>query len=136
MTQQSIPVPIPEAGQKQRLGQCGEYIAANYFLAKGFRILAQNWRCRTGELDLVLYGEQALVIAEVKTRTGVDFGHPFEGITQDKHKRLHRLASYWLKKHRHQFPVLHSIDTYRLDGIGIILTTEGLTLVHYRGLDD
>lgn len=135
MSQHEIPVQIPEENRRQRLGRCGEYIAANYLQARNYRILAQNWRCRSGEIDLVGFHEGQLVFVEVKTRTGLDYGHPFEGITEIKFKRLCRLAAYWRKKHQHRFDFLNGQTTQRIDAVAIVLTEHGLELAHQRGLD-
>ncbi|BDZ56175.1 hypothetical protein DSM26151_17620 [Agromyces marinus] len=59
------------------------------------RVLDRNWRCRHGELDLVLRDGPTLVFVEVKTRAGSGFGHPFEAITPRKLARLRRLALAW-----------------------------------------
>jgi putative endonuclease len=59
-------------------------------------VLARNWRCREGELDLVLRRGGCLVFCEVKTRRGVGFGLPAEAVTGEKQRRLRRLAARWL----------------------------------------
>ena len=51
------------------LGQTGEAIAAKYYIQKGYLLLNHNYRTRMGELDLVLYKDDTIVFAEVKTRS-------------------------------------------------------------------
>jgi putative endonuclease len=85
---------------KDDLGHAGEDRAARYFSDLGYTILARNWRCRAGEIDLVVADARTVVVVEVKTRRGVDFGHPFEAIDARKRARLWRLAAAWAAEHR------------------------------------
>ena len=52
------------------VGRTGEAVAAKYYQQRGWLLLNHNYRTRLGELDLILYKENTLVFAEVKTRTG------------------------------------------------------------------
>ena len=63
------------------LGKWGEMHACNYWRSLGASVLAQNWRCRRGELDLVVLDQGELVACEVKTRRSHQAGTPFEAIT-------------------------------------------------------
>ena len=54
------------------VGRTGEAVAAKYYQQRGWLLLNHNYRTRLGELDLILYKENTLVFAEVKTRTGVN----------------------------------------------------------------
>ena len=84
---------------KDDLGRAGEDRAARYFEESGYRILTRNWRCRAGELDLVVTNGREVVVVEVKTRRGDAFGHPFEAIDSRKRIRLWRLAAAWMAAH-------------------------------------
>ncbi len=72
------------SGARQRLGASGERRAASWLEARGYRILDRNWRCPSGELDLVAELADELVIVEVKTRRGSAMGAPEEAITPAK----------------------------------------------------
>jgi putative endonuclease len=90
---------------QQALGRQGEDLAARHLQDAGLEILARNWRCRAGEIDIVArdgtgQGGEVLVICEVKTRRGVGFGTPLDAVTPAKAARLRRLASYWLAAQR------------------------------------
>jgi len=85
---------------KDELGRAGEDRAAQYLTHLGYTVLARNWRCRAGEIDLVVADARDVVVVEVKTRRGVDFGHPFEAIDARKRVRLWRLAVAWAAEHR------------------------------------
>ncbi len=86
----------PTAGQ--RLGAAGEQAAATWYEAAGYRVLARNWRCAAGEIDLVLAAPSAggLVFCEVKTRSSAAFGTAAEAVTRTKQARLRRLAAAWM----------------------------------------
>lgn len=84
---------------KDVLGRHGEMLAAGFMETQGMRIVDRNWRCASGELDIVAVDGDTLVIAEVKTRRSLDYGHPFEAVGAAKLARLYRLASLWCSEH-------------------------------------
>ena len=83
---------------RRALGERGEALAAQWYEAAGYEILDRNWRCRAGELDLILGRGRALVFCEVKTRSSKRFGAPIEAITREKSQRIRRLAALWLSE--------------------------------------
>lgn len=70
---------------------------AAWYLEHGYEILARNWRCRAGELDLIVRRGRTFVFCEVKTRSSDAFGAPVEAVTRDKQVRLRHLAARWLE---------------------------------------
>ncbi len=80
----------------QRLGAYGESLVALWYEQRGYSVLARNWRCREGEIDLVLGRGSLVVICEVKTRSSERFGSPFEAVGPDKQRRLRHLGARWL----------------------------------------
>lgn len=86
----------PVDRRKLDLGATGEDLAAAWYTRQGYEVLARNWRCREGELDLVVRRGRCVVFCEVKTRSGSGFGLPAEAVTGDKQRRLRRLATRWL----------------------------------------
>ncbi len=66
-------------------------------MARGYEIVARNWRSRQGEIDLIARQGGTLVFCEVKTRSSGVFGEPFEAVTRAKQLRLRRLAAEWLR---------------------------------------
>jgi putative endonuclease len=96
---------VPDAGPRRRvdprrrLGIAGEDAVARWYETAGYDVLDRNWRCRDGELDLVVTRGDTLVFCEVKTRAGTKFGAPFEAVTATKQRRLRNLALRWLAEH-------------------------------------
>jgi putative endonuclease len=82
--------------RRRALGAAGERLVADWYTARGFDVIDRNWRCRDGEIDLVLRTGRTIVFCEVKTRTSTAFGTPAEAVTRDKQRRLRRLAGRWL----------------------------------------
>ena len=83
---------------RRALGSRGEDAAAAWSEANGYQVLARNWRCRQGELDLVARRGGTVVFCEVKTRTSAAFGAPVEAVTRTKQARLRVLAARWLEE--------------------------------------
>src|SRR4051812_45093179 len=84
---------------KDAVGRYGEDVAVRHLLDAGLEIVARNWRCAEGEIDIVARERDALVICEVKTRSSALFGLPAEAGTRSKADRLRRLAYLWLQEH-------------------------------------
>ncbi len=83
--------------RRRALGQRGEEAVAAWYEARGYDVVVRNWRCRDGELDLVVRDGRTFVFCEVKTRTTDAFGAPAEAVTRTKQMRLRRLAAKWLE---------------------------------------
>jgi putative endonuclease len=82
---------------RRALGASGEEAVAAWYEGRGYEVMERNWRCRAGELDLILRRGRTFVFCEVKTRTTDAFGAPVEAITRDKQVRLRHLAARWLE---------------------------------------
>ena len=83
--------------EKDRVGRRGEAVAAEWLQAQGYALLARNWRGASGELDLIARRGPVTAFVEVKTRSSIAFGHPFEAITAEKAARLRRLVAEWCR---------------------------------------
>lgn len=124
MTQQRQRKPTARA----RLGGAGERLAAGWLEARGYQVLARNWRCPYGELDVIAEEQGELVFVEVKTRRGDTHGAPEEAITASKRAHLIAAAQTYLMEQRRE------TQPYRIDVIAVQLDGQGhLTDVrHYR----
>jgi putative endonuclease len=85
--------------EKDRLGSQGEAVAAQWLEEQGYTVLQRNWRCAAGELDVIARLGRTTVFVEVKTRSSIAYGHPFEAITATKAARLRRLVAEWCRCH-------------------------------------
>ncbi len=82
--------------ERQAVGSYGERLAERHLRDQGLVVLARNWRCGDGEVDLILRDGDDVVFCEVKTRRGAGFGSPAEAVGPAKVRRLRRLAARWL----------------------------------------
>lgn len=118
--------------EKDVLGRAGEDRAARYLADRGYDVVDRNWRCATGEIDVVAVHERDLVVVEVKTRRGAAFGHPFEAVDQRKRRRLWQLGVAWIAAH----PAQAQGRRLRLDAIALIgADPASATLEHLVDLD-
>ncbi|HEX7057673.1 MAG TPA: YraN family protein [Bacilli bacterium] len=107
-------------GRKKETGGKGEQLAAQYLRNHGYTILHTNWRCRSGEIDIVAQKGGAIVFVEVRTRTaGGGFGSPEESVDARKQVKVRQTAQMYLYAHK-QFNA-----PARFDVIGVELTPAG-----------
>jgi putative endonuclease len=81
---------------KDAVGSYGEQVAVRHLEHAGFVIVARNWRCEIGEVDVVALDGPTVVVCEVKTRSGLGYGSGLEAVTRSKAARLRRLGHRWL----------------------------------------
>ncbi len=112
---------------RRGLGRHGEELAARHLAARGYEILERNWRCGTGELDLVARDGACLAFVEVRTRRGQELGSPEESITAAKQARLINLAEAYLQEH--EWP-----GAWRIDVVAVEMDVRGRLqrLDHYE----
>ena len=114
---------------KDALGRYGEDLAVRHLEDDGFAVLERNWRCELGEIDVVAREGSVLVIVEVKTRSSLRHGTPFEAVTERKLHRLERLGLAWMRA-RGVRP-----RGMRVDVISVLRPRSGPSVVeHVRGL--
>ena len=77
-------------------GREAERLAADFLARKGLRIVARNWRCRFGEIDLVARDGAMLIFVEVRLRTSANFGGAAESIDAAKRRKLVAAANLYL----------------------------------------
>lgn len=104
-------------------GRTGEAATETLYVRRGFRVVARNWRCRIGELDLVVQRGGLLVICEVKTRRGTRLGAGFDAVDARKRRKLRAVGEVFLQRTRVR-PVAVRFDVasvrLRLDGSAVV----------------
>jgi putative endonuclease len=117
------------AAHKQLLGAYGEALAAHHLVKAGMVLLDRNWRCPSGEIDLVLRDGQTLVFCEVKTRSSTAYGSPLESVSAEKAARLRRLAALWIQAHEVR------VRDVRIDLVGVLQSAGAPAVVdHVQGV--
>ena len=104
----------------QKTGQRGEQIAADYLRNKGYAVIAQNWHCTYGEIDIVAQYQDTLVFVEVRSRHTETTEVAFESITARKRERMVNSAYVYLEAQG-----LSTETLWRIDVIGIALPRSG-----------
>jgi putative endonuclease len=115
---------------KDAVGRYGEEVAVAHLEAAGAEVLARNWRCRDGELDIVARDGDQLLIVEVKTRSSVAFGSPAEAVDRVKANRIRRLALQWIASERERGEPFWS--AVRFDVIAVLRRGEP-RVTHVKG---
>ena len=101
------------------LGVRGEVAAADLVADDGFAIVARNWRCRAGEIDIIARKGTLVIFCEVKTRSGDGWGTPASAVTATKVRRMRNLARHWLLESG-----IHA-DVIRFDVISVLAHPDG-----------
>ncbi len=96
-------------------GRQGEEIAQEYIKKCGMKIIECNWHySKNAEIDIIAEENNTIVFIEVKTRKSLNYGHPFEAITQDKINKVHTAILAYIRQCEKQY------KDWRFDGIAII----------------
>lgn len=85
---------------KKLIGDKGERKVANRYRLKGYSIIARNFSCKLGELDIVAQKRDTIVFIEVKTRKNADFGHAQEFVDFRKQHRIKAAADIFIQKNK------------------------------------
>lgn len=81
---------------RRATGSQKELLAADYLRKKGYDIYNMNFRCRTGEIDIVAKDGDYLVFCEVKYRTTTNYGYPEESVNYQKQNRIRQVSRYYM----------------------------------------
>lgn len=84
---------------KQQIGQLAEQQACQYLVAQGLRLITRNYRCRMGEIDLVVKDQKTLVFVEVRYRKPSRFGNAADSVTYHKQRKLIKAALHYLQRY-------------------------------------
>jgi len=97
-------------------GAAAEALAARFLTARGLAVVDRNYRCRAGEIDLIVRDGRTLVFVEVRLRRNQAFGGAAESITATKRRRLRLAAQHYLLGLAREPPC--RFDAILLDGLG------------------
>jgi putative endonuclease len=112
---------------RRDLGRRGEAVAEAFLRTRRYTIVARNYRCRAGEIDLVARDGSIVVFVEVRSRRGAAAGGPLESVDGRKRARLALVARHFLAAHG-----WHDRDA-RFDVLGIRFDAEPPAVEHVRG---
>lgn len=90
------PEPSHAPKAQPTLGQRGEALAADFLTRRGYQVLARNWRCKRGEIDLIVEQQTMLIFVEVRSRSMTTTERAFESIGPRKRTRLVAAAQFYL----------------------------------------
>jgi len=107
---------------KQKLGNAGEQLAARELQARGLSIVQTNYRCASGEMDLIARDGDELVFVEVKTRRGNRFGSPEDAVNPRKQQKLIEVAETYLQAYQ------HNDVNWRIDVVAVEMDARGKLL--------
>ncbi len=93
----SSPFSHPETTRQQ--GQQAERLAQQHLERRGLRLIAQNYRCKTGEIDLIMDDKGCVVFIEVRMRNNHHFGSGADSVDQRKQRKLTNTAQHFLQHH-------------------------------------
>lgn len=110
------------------IGIEGENIAANFLERKEYKIIERNFKCKSGEIDIIAFDteKEELVFFEVKTRTNKTYGNPAEAVGVKKQKHIYRTAKYYTHIHNLQKNYI------RIDVIEVYLTKNTYKVNHLK----
>lgn len=102
-------------GSNKQIGKFGEDIIEKYLKKQGYKILEKNYRySRLAEIDIIAKEKDTIVFVEVKTRSDLSFGHPFEAISKTKLQHIFQAGLFYLQntKEKHK--------NYRIDVVAVV----------------
>ena len=123
---------------RQKLGAAGEALAVRHLQSAGLTILERNWRCAAGELDIIAQEEAPdysaggtmtpwLVLVEVRTRRGAQYGTALQSITRRKAAKVLEVAAHYVQSVQWPGP-------WRIDAVAVQMDSQGrlLDIEHIR----
>ena len=109
-------------------GAVGEQTALEYLEKKGYELIEKNWHySKAAEIDLIMKKGDTLVFVEVKSRSNLNFGHPFEAITQTKMQNIKLAVQGYINAHTDL-----KFKKIRIDGVALI--KEPFTIEHLENI--
>ena len=111
-----------------KIGKFGEDEAVRFLENRDYNIIARNFSCNQGEIDIVATKENEIIFCEVKTRSNQKFGYPIEAVDNNKQRHIWNAAEYYLYKN-------NLINTYvRFDVIEIYVEGVGVKVNQIKNI--
>jgi putative endonuclease len=120
--------PCTDTGTAYRVGSWVEALAVNYLVKQGLRRLHQNYRCRVGEIDVIMQDARYLVFVEVRYRKNDDFGGAKASITREKQRKIRKVAQFYLQR----FGAGAQYIFCRFDAVAVCAAPTGLSIEWLR----
>ena len=101
--------------ERHEIGKQGEEYATQYLKKIGYQIIAKNYECRQGEIDIIAKDGLEYVFIEVKTRQNLHYGMPSESVTEVKQKHIKNATKYYMYSHHleNKYIRLDVIEVYK-----------------------
>ena len=113
---------------KDNIGFKGEEYACNYLENKEYQIIARNFMCNQGEIDIVAKDKNELVFIEVKTRTNLKYGNPVDAVDKNKTKHIWNATKFYLYKNNLEK------EYVRFDVIEVYIIAKGYRINHIKNV--
>ncbi|MBD1371428.1 YraN family protein [Hazenella sp. IB182357] len=115
--------------RRKLVGRIGEEMATQHLQKQDFKIVARNWTCSQGELDIIAYDENELVFVEVRTTSGSRYGLGLESIGFRKQKKVRTVALHYMNsKH-----IFHTSIRFDMISVKVDKNLAQEEIVHIKG---
>ncbi|WP_202077046.1 YraN family protein [Caldalkalibacillus salinus] len=118
---------VPRLDQRKKIGHYGEKLAMEAYEALGYQTIERQFRCRFGEIDLILRKDHTLYFVEVRTKTSLAFGTAEESVHRDKQQTIRRVSECYLQQYSNQ-----KHDAVQFDVVCIYINKRKRTAQLYR----
>lgn len=108
-----------------RVGRRGEKMAASFLASRNFDIILQNYRCSSGEIDIIARDGSTLCFVEIKTRRHKSKSRPARGLTAKQRERIRKAAKHYIHK------INNPVMPYRFDLVEVILSPWDIRELRY-----
>ena len=109
-----------------KIGDAAEALARDYLMKHGLRWITSNYRCRIGEIDLIMHDKDYLVFVEVRARASLTFGGALTSITRKKQQKIVKTAQLYLQTNN-----LHDKQACRFDVISLEGSPPNITWIQH-----
>ncbi|MDR6552836.1 YraN family protein [Paenibacillus qinlingensis] len=101
---------------RKMLGKQGEELAFNYLVRQEYRIIERNWRCRSGEIDIIAEKSNKLIFVEVRTRRPSNrFGTAVESVNFRKQAKVREIAQFYMHRfHKYEQSIQFDVITVEM----------------------